>query len=161
MKAVIDGVLHIRGYRAADCEPVWRLHNVGLHAAGAHGGNGPWDDDLRRIEVVYLDDGGEFLVGVCHGRIVAMGALRKTSLERAEIKRMRVEPGLQRRGFGQTILTALDRRAAELGYATLHLDTAVYLEAARGLYEKNGYQEVRRDKVGPFDSVFYEKSDLA
>ncbi len=52
-----------------------------------------------------------------------MGALRRTTNEWAEIKRMRVHPDFQRRGFGQMILEALEARAVALGYAALHLDT--------------------------------------
>ncbi len=145
---------------AADREPVWRLHNVALSTTDAHVGNGPWDDDLHQVEALYLDDGGEFLVGVYSGRVVAMGALKRTSPERAEIKRMRVDPAFQRRGFGRAILEALERRAVELGYTTLHLDTTVHQKAARRLYVENGYREVRHGRMGPFECVFYEKRDL-
>lgn len=137
-----------------------RLHDEALNEVGAHLGEGLWDEDLDQVEDVYLDDGGEFLVGVYEGRVVAMGALRKTSPESAQITRMRVEPGLQGRGFGKQLLDALEKRAAELGYATLHLDTTVQQRAARRLYARNGYGENGRGKVGPFDTILYEKSLL-
>ncbi len=73
---------------------------------------------------------------------------------------MRIAPAFQRRGFGQAILTALERRAVELGYKTLHLDTTVLQKAAQGLYIKNGYSEASRAKVGPFECIFYEKIRL-
>ena len=152
--------LHIRRYQPTDYEAVWRLHTVALHATGACAGHGPWDDDLHKIEAVYLDKGGEFLVGVYHGQIVAMGTLKKTSPERAEIKRMRVSPAFQHRGFGQAILAALERRAVELGCAELHLDTTVQQKAAQELYIKNGYRKVRRARMGRFECIFYEKNDL-
>ena len=75
---------------------------------------------------------------------MAMGALKRTSGRRAEVKRMRVRPGCWRRGYGREVLSALERRAAELGYVTLHLDTTVGQTAARRLYEKNGFREARR-----------------
>jgi ribosomal protein S18 acetylase RimI-like enzyme len=150
--------LRIRRYKPEDREAVWRLHNETLDEVGAHLGNGEWDDDLHGIEGAYLEAGGEFLVGVLNGRIVAMGALRRISSEEAEIKRMRVEPALQGRGHGQALLDALHSRAAELGYSTLRLDTTVHQWAARSLYEGNGYRETRRGRIGPFDCVFYERS---
>ena len=131
-----------------------------MRKAGIHLGGGPWYDDLREIQEVYLRGGGEFLVGIVDGEIVAMGAVKKTSEDRAEIKYMRVSPEFQQRGFGQIILVNLERRAAETGYATLHLDTAVRQKAARRLYESNGYRETYRDTKGPLDCVFYEKSIL-
>ena len=154
------GGLRIRRYEPGDREAVWRLHNEALDAVGAHLGNGEWDDDLHGIEGAYLEAGGEFLVGVLDGRVVAMGALRRISQEVAEIKRMRVEPALQGRGYGQALLDALHGRAAELGYSTLRLDTTVHQRVARSLYEGNGYGEARRGRIGPFDCVFYERSTV-
>ena len=150
--------LRIRRYEPEDREAVWRLHNEALDEVGAHLGNGPWDDNLHCIEAAYLEAGGEFLVGVLGRRVVAMGALRRVSSEVAEVKRMRVEPALQGRGHGQALLDALHRRAVEIGYSTLRLDTAVRQRAARSLYERNGYQESRRGRIGQFDCVFYERN---
>src|SRR5919199_967643 len=99
--------LHIRRYEPGDKDAVRRLHDDALNEVGAHLGSGPWDEDLNEIEGVYLRSGGEFLVGVLHGEIVAMGALRRISRHKAELKRMRVRPDLQGRGYGQTLLGAL------------------------------------------------------
>ena len=133
------------------------MHDVALRAMGAHAGEGPWDDDLSRIGEVYLRAGGEFLVGVLEERLVAMGALERTSAVRARVTRMRVHPDCQRRGFGRAMLSALEKRAAGLGYAQLHLDTTVRQVAARRLYDKNGYREARRGKMLGFECIFYEK----
>ena len=122
---------------------------------GAHLGSGPWDSDLDAIESVYLRAGGEFFVGVLEGEVVAMGALRLDPDGRAWITRMRVSPRLQGRGIGQTLLDSLHRRAAELGYGRLQLDTTVGQTAARRLYEKNGYRETGRGTVGPFECLLY------
>lgn len=150
-------MLVIRRYQPTDHAAVWNLHNAALAAVDAHDGPGPWDADLDQIEVVYLDAGGEFYVGVCDGAMVAMGALKRTNGERAEIKRMRVHPSYQRRGFGQAILTAFEQRACELRYLRLHLDTTIQQIAAQRLYEKHGYREVSRTQVGRFTCIFYEK----
>jgi ribosomal protein S18 acetylase RimI-like enzyme len=153
--------LRVRRYRPEDREIVLRLHEIGLRETGTFVEGWDLDEDLLDIEGTYLNDSGEFLVGVLGHRIVAIGALKRVAPGRAEIKRMRVDPALQRRGFGQTMLDALEKRAAKLGYATLHLDTTVQQQAARCLYTKNGYREVRRDRMGPFECVFYEKGNLA
>ena len=136
---------------------MWALHNEALAPTGAHVGNGVWDKDLHQIEDVYINNGGEFLVGIHDGQLVAMGALKRTSADKAEIKRMRVKPAFQRRGFGQRILKALEKRADALGYKTLHLSTTVLQEAAQRFYEKNGYTEISRGEVYSFLCVFYEK----
>jgi GNAT superfamily N-acetyltransferase len=86
-----------------------------------------------------------------------MGALRRTTADRAEIKRMRVHPDFQHRGFGQAILNALEVKARQLGYKMLHLDTSLQQTAAQQFYAKNGYVEVDRRKQGWFILLFYEK----
>jgi GNAT superfamily N-acetyltransferase len=153
--------LHIRRYEPGDKRALRRLHDDALNEVGAHLGSGPWDDDLDAIEGVYLESGGEFLVGELEGEIVAMGAVRRISADAAEVKRMRVRPDLQGCGYGQAMLVALHRSAADLGYTTLHLDTTVQQRAARGLYLKNGYREVGRGSVGPFDCIYYERGAIA
>ncbi len=140
----------------SDHAAVAELHVLALGQVGIHAQRGQWDADLDNIEAVYLN-AGEFLVGELEGRVVAMGALRRTSEERAEVKRMRVSPDCHGRGYGQAILSALEERGLELGYSCLHLDSAVRMTAARHLYEKNGYREVGRTVLGGIDAVLYEK----
>jgi GNAT superfamily N-acetyltransferase len=153
--------LHIRRYEPGDKHAVRRLHDDALNEVGAHLGSGPWDNDLEEIEGLYLESGGEFLVGILEGEVVAMGAIKRVSPDVAEVKRMRVRPALQGHGYGQAMLDALHRRAAGLGYSTLHLDTTVQQRAARRLYLKNGYREVGRGSIGPFDCIFYERGTVA
>ena len=153
--------MHIRRSEPGEKRAVRRLHDDALNEVGAHLGPGSWDDDLDDIEEAYLASGGEFLVGTLEGEIVAMGAIRRVSPDAAEVKRMRVRPGLQGRGYGQAMLDALHRRAADLGYTTLHLDTTVQQRVARRLYVKNGYREVGRGSIGPFECVFYERDAVA
>ena len=151
-------MLEIRRYLASDYDEVWSLHIVALQQVGAYLGSGPWDNDLLNIEQVYLNNGGEFLIGSIDGRMVAMGALKKTSTERAEIKRMRVHLDFQGRGYGQIILDELERRAKMAGYTTLHLDTSVVQAAAQKLYLKNGYKETGREIRKGLECILFEKS---
>ncbi|MBN1935067.1 MAG: GNAT family N-acetyltransferase [Anaerolineae bacterium] len=180
-------IFEIRRYKSIDHDAAWQLHNLALSLVGAHAGNGPWDDDLHSIEAVYLQNGGEFLVGLLDGQIVAMGALRRVDdgsadtgsadagsadagsadagsadagsadTAWAEIKRMRVHPDHQRRGYGQAILARLEARAVELGYTRLILDTTTVQIGAQRFYEKNGYRQFDQTTFGSFDVLLYQK----
>src|SRR2546423_13710717 len=107
-------MLTLRRYTPADQEAVEHLHVFAIQQTGAYLGRGPWDDDIYAIEEEYLKNQGEFLIGECDGLFVAMGALKLTSPQRAEIKRMRVYPEYQERGYGQLILDELEARASAL-----------------------------------------------
>ena len=150
-------MMKFRRYRASDHDAVWDLHNVALNEVGAHAGNGPWDDDLHRIEAEYPDAGGEFYVGTIDGRIVTMGALKRLTDTKAEICRMRVHPDLQRRGLGTRILSKLEERARELGFRTLTLETTAGQVAAIRMYAKAGYEEVARGRKLGFEVMAFEK----
>jgi GNAT superfamily N-acetyltransferase len=151
----------VREYQARDTAAVWGLHVEALSVVGAFY-PGRWDDDLNRIAEVYVNPGGTFLVGELDGSIVAMGALRCIDPVTAEIKRMRIRPGLQRHGFGSLILQALERHAAQGGLWHLELDTTVEQHAARAFYEKHGYHAVEVRRAAHADQVVYKKTiDLA
>ena len=150
-------VLDIRRYHAADHDVVWNLHNLALTTAEAHAGNGPWDDDLHHIEEVYLAAGGDFLVGIAAGELVVMGALLRHDATLGEIKRMRVHPDVQRRGYGRQLLHALEAAALERGVRRLILDTTTVQTAAIALYEQDGYREERRTRRGGYTLLHFEK----
>jgi GNAT superfamily N-acetyltransferase len=149
--------MHVRRIKATDHDSVWNLHHLALKATGAHLGDGEWDDDLRRIDSVYLENGGEFLVGEFDGRLVAMGALKRTCAARAEIKRMRVHPDFQRRGLGRRMLEALETHSRSAGFRVLHLDTTDLQPAAVRLYTDRGYTCVRTEARLQFTQMYFEK----
>lgn len=150
-------VLELRRYDEEDAATVWRLHEDGLRQMNAHAGHGPWDDDLRSVRASYLENRGEFLVGVIGGEVVAMGGLRHVSARVAEVKRMRVDVRFQRQGFGRTILRRLEERARELGYRSLRLDTTVSQVPAQHLYRSSGYAEVGRTRLGGQELILFER----
>ena len=153
--------LVIRPYRPSDVPSVRQLHEIALRHVGAYA-DGPrgkrWDTDLDDIPSSYLAGGGQFLVGEIDGRVVAMGALRVLDERRGEIKRMRVSPDHQRRGFGRAILAQLEDCAAMHGLQTLVLDTAPVWDAARAFYASAGYLEIARGQRDGFDLIFMEKN---
>jgi ribosomal protein S18 acetylase RimI-like enzyme len=153
--------LTLRRYRPDDETRVWDLHTTALAAIGALAPAGPHDADLHAIEAVYLAPGGEFLIGELNGEPVAMGAVRPLGDGRGELRRMRVHPDHQGRGFGQAMLGALEARAGELGLRALVLDTAVKQTAAIALYRKNGYALVAEREGLGMAALHFEKRLVA
>lgn len=152
--------LDIRRYKQKDCHQVWELHEQALRSVNAYTEEfSNRDTDLDAIPEVYLKEDGEFLVGELNGQVVAMGALQRESSTTAQVRRMRVNPIYQRRGFGSAILESLEQFAREHGYHKLTLDTTKRQTAAQNLYEKYGYEETRREKYDELDleMIFYEK----
>jgi ribosomal protein S18 acetylase RimI-like enzyme len=170
--------LTIRRYTAADHAAVLDLHRQSLSQVGLRPGDGVYyEHDLFQIEEIYLRRGGEFLVGERHGRLVAMGGLRRADIiptgvtrvhggyamgpprtETAEMVRLRVHSQVRRRGYGSAIVRALEERAVELGYRTLHCDTTDLQVPAMELYRGFGWRETRREPIGGIVNVYFEKA---
>src|SRR5688572_8911924 len=149
--------LTLRRYTASDSQAVQALHRLASQAAGVPEPEG-YFSDLDDIEARFLKSGGEFIVGEYAGRIVAMGGVRRTTKDRAEIVRMRVHPDYQRRGFASILLRHLETQAATLGCKTLHLDTLVIQGAAQKLYRRHDYRCVGNGSKRGFEVVFFEKT---
>lgn len=138
----------IRRYKPADADDVWTVHERALRASPLEFREDAPDTDLREIADRCLDAGGEFLVGERDGELVATGGFQPGEDDAAELRRMRVHPDHQRRGYGRRLLEALEARARAHGFERIVLDTNEHLRAARALYEAHGYNETRRSIRG-------------
>ena len=81
--------------------------------------------------LLYLDDGP-----------VASGAWRRHDATSAEVKRMYVAPAHRNAGLARVMLAELERRATEMGYARLVLETGGRQPEAVALYESSGYHRI-------------------
>jgi putative acetyltransferase len=113
--------------------------------------------DFRPTDVQQPRSG--FLLGRWAGKAVACGAYRPMTQERAEIKRMYVDPAYRGRGIGRRLLAALEDGARQAGYTIIWLETGTGQPDAMALYESAGY--LRIPKYGMYRddprSVCYEK----
>ena len=148
----------IRRYSTADHDDVWRIHLLVISAAGIEPTHQHYHD-IFHIHEQYLNSGGEFLVGTgSKGTVVAMGGLKKLDEKRAEIKRLRVHPDFQKRGYGQKLLTQLEQRAAELGFNHIYLDALTSQEGAKVMFLNNGYEPKGTSVIDGFHVNLFEKS---
>lgn len=138
------GSLTIRRYRPSDAKAVWQVHETALRTSLLTFLEDSQDDaDLTAIDDHYLTS-GEFLVGLVD-RVVAIGGYQRRDQTTAEIRRLRILPSYQRRGYGTTLLSRLEDRAFEHGIERLVLETHEQLTAAQHLYETHGYEVMSRD----------------
>lgn len=86
-------------------------------------------DGLRGVVVAFLNNNA-----------VGCGAVKAYSEQTAEIKRMFVKEEQRGRGIGGKILTELEIRAKELGFAECILETGFKQPEAIALYQRSGYE---------------------
>ena len=109
------------------------------------------------IEETYLHGGGEFLVGLLDGKFVAMGGFQRLAEASAELRRMRVERGLQGRGYGTKLLHELERLASQSGIRTLCLETARRRPSTLQFYSRCGYRATGQGFYGAIETVRFFK----
>jgi GNAT superfamily N-acetyltransferase len=149
--------LIIREYREGDRDEVLNLHRLAMEAIGVYRYEPHWNEDLDTIQTTYGDGRGLFLVGFMGNRLVAMGAYKKTGSDVAEIKRMRVLPGLQGKGLGRKIYAALEKHALAGGIRRFCLETSELQENAQSLYQSAGFTETGRKMIDGYPCIVYEK----
>lgn len=95
-----------------------------------------------------IEDIQTVIVGYIEKTPIAGGCFKAIDKNSIEIKRMYVKPAHRRNGFSIRILSALERWAKELGYASARLETGKGQPEAIGLYQKVGYEIT--ENYGPY-----------
>jgi SsuE family FMN reductase len=96
--------------------------------------------ELTEVPVTdFVAPDGAFLVLTENGETIAGGAIRRYDAQTAEVKRVWTSSAHRRRGLARRLMAELERAAAELGYARIHLTTGPRQPEAVGLYLAAGY----------------------
>jgi len=113
----------------------------------------PWPKNAPTLE------SGVYLVAYVNALPVACGALRPIDKRTVEVRRMFVTRTRRRGGLARSVLTALEARARQFGYAVMKLETGDRQSPAMALYTSCGFT-----RIPPFDeyendptSVCFEK----
>lgn len=145
--------LTIRVYQPGDHAAVVQLNAYGLAAAGVPADADVYSGDLDDVTATYLTGRATLLVGEHHGTVIAMGALQQIDATTCEVTRMRVHPEVQGRGYGKTILRALEDHARRLGYDHAVLLTGPDQHPAIDIYHAAGYTITATEHHGVLTGV--------
>ncbi|MGH2760749.1 MAG: GNAT family N-acetyltransferase [Actinomycetota bacterium] len=156
----------VRRYRHEDQGVVWALSLI-PHLGETADPSVPLDlpprddpgnwDELLDIHASFLTRGGDFLICEVDSRVVATGSVLPDGEGGAEVNFVRVHPALRRRGLGRMMMDALERRALDMGWSRLHLDTTVEQPEAVAFYQALGYSEIGRRKFPGWELIYFEK----
>lgn len=110
---------------------------------------------------VFTPPAGVFLVAVDEDGDVGCGGIRRVADGEAgiryEVKHLFLREAARGKGWGRTLLDALETYAREWGAAELVLDTHHSLEAAAGLYRSSGFVEIPAFNDNPNATRWYRK----
>lgn len=77
------------------------------------------------------------------GKAVACGGFKEYEPGTAEIKRVFTKADCRNRGYGKSIMKALEKRALNRGYTKLILETGVLLKEAMRMYTAIGFHVIK------------------
>ena len=92
----------------------------------------------------YLPPDGAVILAHRSDNLVGCGFLRRIRPDAAEIKRLFVVPEARGVGLGGRLVSCIIRRADEMDFRELYLDTAHFMRDASRLYQRFGFQMIDR-----------------
>lgn len=99
------------------------------------------DADLSDLEGFYLKTGGAFDVATDEsGRIIGTVGLLPMNDGACELRKMYLHRSARGKGLGKAMLRHAVKRARELGFRRIELETASVLKEAVALYKAHGFQ---------------------
>ncbi len=101
-------------------------------------------------------DGLFVLVGT-NGSCDGGGGLHWLDDERAEIKRVWLDPSVRGRGISRVLMTHLELLALASGRQEVVLDTNAVLTEAVAMYERLGYQAIPRYNDNPYATHWFRR----
>ena len=101
-------------------------------------------EEIGRVGAYFAERDGGFWVAISGGALAGMFGL-EPSENGMELRRMYVDPSIRRRGVARRMLTRAEQEARSAGAVQLDLSTSELQEAALGLYQKAGYELVRKE----------------
>lgn len=113
------------------------------------------DLDLTDLERFYFSTGGHFEVCELDGCVVGTWGLYPLTNKSCELRKMYLDPACRGKGLGKLMLDRALKKARELGFHRVELETASILKEAIGLYQKRGFKPIaRRHLASRCDQAF-------
>ena len=135
-------LLDIRPCRAEDVDAVRALLREYQAEIGVDLCFQGFDAELAGLPGAYVEPKGLLLCAQADGHPVGCIALRPVDCETAEMKRLFVRPTHRGKGLARALVVELIRRARDLGYSRICLDTLPGMERAQALYASLGFRDI-------------------
>jgi len=101
------------------------------------------DRDLSDLEYYYYNNDGWFAVIEKNNEIIGSYGIFKIDKQTCELRKMYLLKNYQGQGLGKLMMDDALKKAKELGYSVIVLETNKLLDKAISLYDKYGFVEYK------------------
>jgi putative acetyltransferase len=116
--------------------------------------------ELQRLPSMYGPPLGALLIARLHDDLAGCVGIRHLRADVCEMKRLYIRPAVRGRHLGRRLAEEAARKARELGYHTMVLDTLASMEKAHALYVSMGFEPASAYYPNPLPDVRYLALDL-
>ncbi len=140
-----------------DLEKIKKLIFGVLHEYGLNIFPNTTDADLTDIEKSYFSNGGVFYVLESdEGKIIGSIGLYNINNQECELRKMYLSSSFRGKGIGRELLEFLLKKATEMSFKKIILETNSKLEMAINLYKKFGFKKFDLNKYSSgCDQAFF------
>ena len=119
-----------------------------------------FSDELAKLPGSYAPPKVCLLIALWQGQAAGCVALQKIQDDICEMKRLYIRPPFQGLKIGRALVEAVIRKAREVGYTRMRLDTLPSMERARTLYAKLGFREIEPYRYNPIEGTAFMELTL-
>lgn len=130
------------------------VHNLDAELAEIDGSEHAFYAQFNKVDTI------KYVIVAYENNIpLACGAIKEITPDTIEVKRMYTIPQGRGKGFATTVISELEKWAAEMAYNRCVLETGIRQPDAVALYQKNGYYPIPNygQYAGIENSLCFEK----
>ena len=116
-----------------------------------------FEKELENLSKIYHEANGTILLvkDLQEGDFAGCVGIKEIGEGICEMKRLYVQPAYRAKKYGLVLANAILKKAKELNYKEMRLDTLKELKPALNLYRKLGFVEMEAYYHNPFDDVVF------
>ena len=119
-----------------------------------------FDEELAGLPGEYASPDGCLLIALWKKQVTGCVALRYLGPGMCEMKRLYTKPQFRGLGIGRALCEEAIKRARQLGYERMRLDTLPSMETAKGLYRSLGFREIEPYRFNPVEETSFMELTL-
>jgi ribosomal protein S18 acetylase RimI-like enzyme len=119
-----------------------------------------FDEELNGLPGLYAAPAGCILLAHHNSELAGCVALKAIDKNISEMKRLYVRPKFQGLGIGKALTQEILKKAKDLGYAKIRLDTVPAMKTAITMYKSMGFYEIEPYRENPIAGALYLEKNL-